>query len=225
MEFERKKLKQEQIASSYPIVVLLTMSGGFQDAYTYFVRGHVFANAQTGNIVLMASQIAQGHWRVALQYLVPLCFFLAGVFVVEQLQAYFHKKRKAHFRNVVLLFEAVLLGVSTLVPSEYNILANGMISFVCSMQVQAFRYVNDNAFASTMCIGNMRSGMECLSKYLRLKEDSYKQKALDYLRVILLFFSGACLGYLCSNWFGVYAIYVSCCLLMMAYIVVVQQAK
>ena len=33
---------------------VLAVSGGFQDAYTYFTRDKVFSNAQTGNVVLMS---------------------------------------------------------------------------------------------------------------------------------------------------------------------------
>ncbi len=32
----------------------IILSGGLQDAYTYCCRGKVFANAQTGNIVLLS---------------------------------------------------------------------------------------------------------------------------------------------------------------------------
>ena len=42
------------MSESWPTVALLTFSGGLQDAYSYCVRGKVFANAQTGNIVLMS---------------------------------------------------------------------------------------------------------------------------------------------------------------------------
>ena len=38
-------------------VTLLTLSGGLQDAYTYLRRGRVFANAQTGNIVLLGQSL------------------------------------------------------------------------------------------------------------------------------------------------------------------------
>ena len=34
--------------------LLLAGAGGFLDAYTFVGRGGVFANAQTGNIVLLA---------------------------------------------------------------------------------------------------------------------------------------------------------------------------
>ena len=43
--------------------VFIILSGGFQDAYTYCCRGSVFANAQTGNIVLLSAALFRGEWR------------------------------------------------------------------------------------------------------------------------------------------------------------------
>ena len=45
-----KKLRG-QISESRRLAILLAVSGGFMDAYTYTFRGEVFANAQTGNII------------------------------------------------------------------------------------------------------------------------------------------------------------------------------
>ena len=42
-----------QTSESFRLSAVLAFSGGFQDAYTYNMRDHVFANAQTGNVVLM----------------------------------------------------------------------------------------------------------------------------------------------------------------------------
>ena len=42
------------------IGILLALAGGFLDAYTYITCGGVFANAQTGNIVLMGISAAKG---------------------------------------------------------------------------------------------------------------------------------------------------------------------
>lgn len=50
-----KRLKSNQMSDTFTNAIFLTLSGGFQDAYTYLCRGKVFANAQTGNIVLMST--------------------------------------------------------------------------------------------------------------------------------------------------------------------------
>lgn len=40
--------KKVQISESIELGILLALSGGFMDAYSYIGRGGVFANAQTG---------------------------------------------------------------------------------------------------------------------------------------------------------------------------------
>ena len=47
-----KRGHPKQMSESFLTAAFLSLSGGLQDAYTYIYRGHVFANAQTGNIVL-----------------------------------------------------------------------------------------------------------------------------------------------------------------------------
>lgn len=49
-----------QMSDHFRTALFIILSGGFQDAYTYISRGGVFANAQTGNIVLMSSAMFDG---------------------------------------------------------------------------------------------------------------------------------------------------------------------
>ena len=44
-----------QMSDTLFTAIFIVLSGGFQDAYTYGCRGGVFANAQTGNIVLLST--------------------------------------------------------------------------------------------------------------------------------------------------------------------------
>ena len=46
-----------QMSESFLTAVFLSLSGGLQDVYTYLFRGKVFANAQTGNIVLLSANL------------------------------------------------------------------------------------------------------------------------------------------------------------------------
>ena len=64
-----EKNHPRQMSDSYLTAVLIVLSGGLLDAYTYFCRGQVFANAPTGNIVLMSAQLASGQWLRAVRYL------------------------------------------------------------------------------------------------------------------------------------------------------------
>ena len=74
------------MSESFLTAVFLSLSGGLQDAYTYLFRGKVFANAQTGNIVLLSANLMDGNWERVLHYLVPLCAFALGVLTAEKMQ-------------------------------------------------------------------------------------------------------------------------------------------
>ena len=63
------------MSEAFCTAMFLSVSGGLQDVYTYLYRGKVFANAQTGNIVLCSVKLVEGDWSAVLHYLVPLCFF------------------------------------------------------------------------------------------------------------------------------------------------------
>ena len=41
-----------QMSETIKLGILLALSGGFMDAYSYIQRDQVFANAQTGNMLL-----------------------------------------------------------------------------------------------------------------------------------------------------------------------------
>ena len=58
-----EKVKISQMSDSFITAIFVVLSGGFQDAYTYMCRDEVFANAQTGNIVLMSSHLFQGEFK------------------------------------------------------------------------------------------------------------------------------------------------------------------
>ena len=71
-----------QMSEAFITSVFLALSGGFQDAYTYFTRDGVFSNAQTGNVVLMSQHFMMGEWSEGFALSVShLLAFAVGVFV------------------------------------------------------------------------------------------------------------------------------------------------
>lgn len=206
-----------QMSESFLTAVFLSLSGGLQDAYTYLFRGKVFANAQTGNIVLLSSNLMDGNWERVLHYLVPLCAFALGVLTAEKMQEHFRNMQRLHWRQLVVLCEIVMLFVVGFFPQEWNLVANALVSFACAMQVQTFRKVNGYAFASTMCIGNMRSGMDSLCSWVLNRNPAALKKSLYYWGIILLFALGAGLGSLTLDLCGAKAIWFSCLLLAVSF--------
>ena len=207
-----------QMSEAFITALFLSVSGGLQDVYTYLYRGKVFANAQTGNIVLMAVKLFAGEWGEALRYLMPLCAFALGIFVAEFIRLKLKRMQWLHWRQLVVLFEILLLFVVGFLPQELNLLANSLVSFSCAMQVQSFRKVNGYAFASTMCIGNLRSGMESLCAYGKTKDKKILRKSGNYFGIIFLFAVGAALGGHMIGYIGARTIWISCIILLISFL-------
>ena len=206
-----------QMSEAFITALFLSVSGGLQDVYTYLFRGKVFANAQTGNIVLMSVHAFAGEWGEALRYLVPLCAFALGIFAAEFIRLKLREMQWLHWRQLVVLFEILLLFVVGFLPQELNLLANAVVSFSCAMQVQTFRKVNGYAYASTMCIGNMRGGMEALAVWIVRHDPKALRKVFHYFGIIFLFGVGAGLGWVAVEHFATRAIWWSCLLLLICF--------
>lgn len=213
----KKRRLHGQMSESLLLAVFLSLSGGLQDAYTYVYRGKVFANAQTGNIVLLSQNLYEKNWSTALHYFVPLLSFVLGVAVAEWIRQSFRNWQAVHWRQLVLVSEILLLFVVGFLPQELNMAANALVSFSCAMQVQTFRKMKGYAFSSTMCIGNMRSGMEALTTFVRTRDRNAGQKALCYWEIIFLFGLGAGLGGHFVSVFQGKTIWFSCILLLVGF--------
>ena len=227
MFFEKAKAKNAKIQMSEAFItsVFLALSGGFQDAYTYNVRNKVFSNAQTGNVVLMSQHFMLGEWQRGLHYLIPLLAFAGGVFFADCVQGKFKYANRLHWRQGILLLEILILFGVGFIPQDYNMLATTLVSFSCAMQVQTFRKVGGYSYASTMCIGNLRSGTESLSMFIRDRQWPALHKTLHYYGIILLFAVGAGIGGVCSLHFGLKAIWVSCGLLTIVGLLMVKEHR
>ena len=214
-----------QMSEAFITSVFLALSGGFQDAYTYFTRDGVFSNAQTGNVVLMSQHLMEGNWMRALHYLFPVLAFAFGVHVAERIGHTYKNARKIHWRQIVVLIEILILLAVGFMPQKFNMAATMLVSFACAMQVQTFRKVNGYGYASTMCIGNLRSGTESLSVYIREHQKGALRKALHYYGIILIFAVGAGAGGICSMQIGVHAIWISCVLLLAGCLLMIKEER
>lgn len=213
------KTKQpSQSSETLRLGLMLAFSGGFQDAYTYNVRNEVFANAQTGNIVLLSQHLFTGQWGIALSYLLPVLTFACGVFLAENLRRYFLSHTRIHWRQSVLLLEILMLFIVGFLPHRMDSVASMLVSFACALQVQSFRKIHGYGYASTMCIGNLRSGTEQLSGYMNTGSPEKLLAAFRYYAIICCFAIGAGVGALSSFSLGIPAIMICCPMLFFAYL-------
>lgn len=211
------ELEKNQMSETFRLGAVLALAGGFLDAYTYLVRGKVFANAETGNMVLLGVNLLSGQWEKALGYLAPILAFAIGVVVAEVIKGRF-QDRMLHWRQICLLAELVILLVVAFLPQSMNSAANVSVAFVCAIQVDTFRKVHGNAFVTTMCTGNLRSGTERLWQFLHTGKQETLGQAAQYYGIIVCFIIGAALGSFSSGLWMEKAVLVPFVLLLAAFL-------
>ena len=143
---------------------------------------------------------------------------MLGIFAAECVHRRYKTMEKIHWRQLIVLTEILLLAVVGFLPQTRNMAANVLVSFVCAMQVQTFRKVRGHAYASTMCIGNIRSGTEALCEYFHDKNPAVLRRALTYFAVIFIFAFGAGAGAWLTARIGERTIWLSCALLSVSFL-------
>src|ERR1700735_2090389 len=120
------------------IACVFAMAGGYMDAYAYLAHGHVFANAQTGNVVLFSVFASGGQWAQAARHLPPIAAFALGVAAAKLLGV---RPQKRVFRATLICqaFELVTLAVLAVVGTRLpDACVVPMISFVAAIQFTRF---------------------------------------------------------------------------------------
>ena len=158
--------KKVQISESIELGILLALSGGFMDAYSYIGRGEVFANAQTGNMLLLGVHLSEGNIPAAIRYLCPVLAFTFGIALADIVRNSGIGSH-LHWRQISVVAEAIILTIVSFLPQSHNLLANSLTSLACGIQVESFRKIHGNGIATTMCIGNLRSGTQKKEKLLK----------------------------------------------------------
>ncbi|MEQ8198163.1 MAG: YoaK family protein [Clostridiaceae bacterium] len=204
-----------QMSESYILGALLTIVGGFLDAYTYISRGNVFANTQTGNIILLGLNLAEKNWIQVFRYMIPILAFISGVILSEVIKVKFKQNPNVHWRQIVIAVEILVLLIVAFIPQgNMNVMANIAVSFVCSLQYDSFK-----KFTTTMCTGNLRIAADQLFIYMHEKNSEARTKSLQYYGIILFFVFGVVLGTFFTKFFNVKAVLFSCIILLIVFVI------
>ena len=191
-----------QVSDSRRLGTILALSGGFMDAYTYILRGEVFANAQTGNVILLGISVAEGQFAMIPRYLLPILAFASGIVFSEIIKNLFKKSVTVHWRQLTIIAECLILFAVGFIPIDFNLIANSLVSFVCGIQVQSFRKIHGCQIATTMCIGNLRTGTQAVVDYYHNRRPEDRKKIFLCYGTIFTFMIGAIFGNMFVKRFG-----------------------
>jgi uncharacterized membrane protein YoaK (UPF0700 family) len=213
-------------SESVELGILLAIVGGFLDAYTFVGRGGVFANAQTGNVVLMGIEAATGEWGQAVFHAVPILAFMVGVIVAEMIKKPSMRLSIPESERAVLILETVVLFIVGFIPyTSPNIIVTVAVSFVSSVQISSFRKLVGYTYSTTMVTGNLRSATQ--EAYIAFTKRDYEsaRRAIRYSTINLSFLAGAILGALLTSFIGVKAVWIAVIVLICSVILFNSEIK
>ncbi|OZG28393.1 DUF1275 family protein [Williamsia sp. 1138] len=204
----------QSTSSTLRFALLITLASGFLDSYTFLVRGGVFANVQTANVILMGIGLSDRHWSAALLHLWPILAFLLGVTLAVHIKS----GRVDHLLNHPIRwtvgFQALVLAavgfVPTSVPHTYVTVP---IAFCTAMTITMFRSIGDLGYFAVATTGNLMHMIE----YGYAASIDKRAEALSafstYAKVAGTFAAGALIGAVATQLFDAHAVWLAAGLL------------
>ena len=185
----RRRLRASAVVASS----LITVVGGALDAWVYLAHGHVFANAQTGNIVLMTVSLIHADFQQAANHLASLLAFIGGMFISLQAGSLL-KRLKLNSRDIRLGVECALL-------TALGLTADGLsdqvvitcVGFIAGVQITSLSHIGAWSFNTGMTTGNLRSAVSAVSKALSGTDEEWAH-ALVMAALCIAFGAGALAG-------------------------------
>ena len=198
---------------------LLILVAGWFGAYTFLLRGGVFCNAQTANVVLLAMAIGGRDWTGAAYLIIPITAYFTGTFFSEYLGK---SVKKFHF----LRWDTVLVGIEVLVVIVLGLLPERApdqicqvaLNFICSMQFNTFRQVKGVPAATTFVTNHIRQVGSAAAKYIRHHDSEYAEKMKVHGALIVFFLLGGIAGTFFSGIFSYYSIWGAAIVLLIIFI-------
>ncbi len=176
---------------------LMTVAG-FWGSFTYLLRGNVFCNAQTGNVVLLGMAIGSGEVHQAVYYLIPISAYLAGAIISEILPNPVKNNLKIRWDTLLIGIEILVVIFLGFVPESAPVqISQIAINVIASMQFTTFRQAQGTPMATTFATNHIRQIGIGLAKEIRhwnREDKSHRTKLKKHICMLLCFLTGAVLG-------------------------------
>jgi uncharacterized membrane protein YoaK (UPF0700 family) len=194
--------------------LLLTITNGFMDAHTFYVRGGVFANVQTGNVIFFAIDVSERKVAAAMAHVWPILAFMVGVFLAAHIKSGRVEAMVPHPLRWAMAVQVVVLAVIGFVPvTVAHSYVTVPIAFLAALQMGLFRNIGDLAYLPVATTGNLMRFVEAGYDGLIGKQRPARRACGIYGALILSFAGGALIGSFASRAWGAHAIWLAAAIL------------
>jgi uncharacterized membrane protein YoaK (UPF0700 family) len=206
---------------------VLMLATGFVDAYTFLQHGHVFAQAMTGNLVLIAIGAFDpgivAFWRPLVSY---VTFVLGVVAVWAWSRGQAPRRRLPGPQLATLGLQVVVLAVvGFLTGGALSVVITACISFASGMQIAAFRDVGRASFTTTVMTTNSMKTVNAALTAVTSADPEGRVVARAYGMALAGFVAGAFLGAFLSTRLGDRAAWIDAALFAVAGVLYVLERR
>lgn len=174
------------------IFYLLIFAGGVFGGYTFVMRGGVFCNAQTANLVMLAIHLGQGDFKGAAYYFLPFLAYLSGTMISEALAFRIKKMKLMRWDTLLVGIEAIVTFALGFIPSQApDQICQISLNFLAAMQFNTFRQAEGIGMATTFITNHVRQFGSNIVKYLHHHRPDSRSRFTRHGIMILSFVSGA----------------------------------
>lgn len=193
--------KNYRIFERVRVAILLAFISGFLDAYTFMAQGQHFAGLQTGNMIYLMKNLAEGSFGVAAGYLLPLLAFTLGSLLTYFVRkfAVAHKYLRWHVLAGMIIFVGILYtAIATeFLTSQWTVLS---LSVIAAVQLESFKRMRGTPYTNVMMTGNLKNMTVFISQGLFEKNRETLKRGIYAFLVI----AGFCLGVFLSTVLSIY---------------------
>jgi uncharacterized membrane protein YoaK (UPF0700 family) len=190
--------------------LLLTLTNGFMDAHTYYVRGGVFANVQTGNVIFFAIDMSERKVTAAMAHVWPILAFMVGMALAAHIKSGRVERFVPHPLRWTMTVQVVALAAIGFVPvTVAHNYVTVPIAFLAAMQMGLFRNIGDLAYLPVATTGNLMRFVESGYDGFIEKRSASRRACGIYGTLIVGFAGGALIGAFASRAWGAHAIWLA----------------
>lgn len=192
--YSRAQQKFYPAHEQFRVCMALAFIGGFLEAYTYLLKGSIFANAQTGNFALMALNLAYFKEPLnALYYLIPISAYVVGIILTVRLPGRF-KGRISWYTLFMIIQFCVFAVVGALPESMPHSVTTVSVAFLCAMQYNTFKSCRGVTMSTVFCTNNLRQFAISAAQSRHGDKNAVIRRGILYLANIIFFVFGAAAG-------------------------------